>query len=94
MDTIIKPIITEQSMNSAALGKYTFALDKALNKNEIKRIIEDRFSVKVVSVATSIVKGKRQRRGAKRIEVRLPAWKKATVALSQGQKIDLFEAVA
>lgn len=91
MDTTIKPIITEQSISNAALGKYTFALDKAVNKNEIKRIIEERFFVKVVAITTSIVKGKRQRRGKKRIEVKLPAWKKAIVTLSKGQKIDLFD---
>ncbi len=36
-DVIIKPIITEESMDNMAYGKYTFKVDKKANKSEIKK---------------------------------------------------------
>ncbi len=37
-DVIIKPIITEESMDNMAYGKYTFKVDKKANKSEIKKL--------------------------------------------------------
>ncbi len=36
-DIIIKPIITEESMDDMAYKKYTFQVDKKANKSEIKK---------------------------------------------------------
>lgn len=36
-DIIIRPIITERSMDMMADGKYTFKWQKKVNKTEIKR---------------------------------------------------------
>ncbi len=36
-DIIIKPIITEESMEDMAYGKYTFKVDRRANKSEIKK---------------------------------------------------------
>src|SRR5260221_343114 len=88
---IIKPIITEKSMQDAEKGKFTFAVLKSANKDVIKLAIEKAFEVKVIKVATSIVKGRSHRTGNKRIEIKQSPWKKATVALKQGQKIGLFD---
>ena len=91
-DIRIAPLISEKSMNNAGLGKFTFKVSKKADKKQIKKEIEERFKVDVLSVATTIIKGKKRRFGAKRIEVALPSFKKAIVKLKPGQKIDLFDA--
>lgn len=88
---ILAPIISEKSTKDAAFGKFTFRVDKKANKNVIKKAIEDKFKVNVVGISTVIVKGRKARFGARRIETDLPIWKKAIVALKKDQKIDLFE---
>lgn len=90
-DTIIKPVITEKSMQDVNLGKFTFVVLKTANKDLIKKEVEKKFSVNVVSVATSIIKGRRKRTGKRMVEKRLPEWKKATVELKKDQKIALFD---
>ncbi|WP_069650743.1 50S ribosomal protein L23 [Caloranaerobacter ferrireducens] len=89
-DIIIKPIITEQSMNDMSEGKYTFVVDKRANKTEIKNAIEQIFGVKVKKVNTMNMKGKVKRMG---IHVgRRPNWKKAIVTLTSDSKgIEFFE---
>ncbi len=91
MNVIISPVITEKSMNDAALGKFTFKVAKSANKNQIKAEVESRYSVNVIGVSTSILKGKKQRVGAKREEKKIGDVKKAIVALKAGQKIGLFD---
>lgn len=88
-DIIIKPVVTEKSMNMLADNKYTFIVDKKANKTEIKNAIENIFSVKVDKVATINITGKMKRVG--RFEGRRPDRKKAIVTLKPGQKIRLFE---
>ncbi len=88
-DIIIKPIITEKTMNLLVENKYTFIVDKRANKTEIKNAIESIFNVKVEKVYTINVKGKPKRMG--RSVGKTPDRKKAIVALKPGQKIPLFE---
>lgn len=91
-DLIIKrPIITERTMLLAQLGKFSFEVDKKANKNQIKEVVEKIFKVNVVSIATSAIRGKSKRFGAKRVTVKLSDSKKAMVELKKGQRIDLFE---
>jgi large subunit ribosomal protein L23 len=88
-DIIIRPVVTEKSMNLLADNKYTFVVDKKSNKTEIKNAIEDIFKVKVDKVSTMIIKGKPKRMG--KFEGRTSDRKKAIVSLKAGQKIKLFE---
>lgn len=88
-DVIIKPVITEKSMNLLVDNKYTFIVDKRANKTEIKNAVESIFNVKVDKVYTINVKGKPKRMG--RFEGKTPERKKAIVALKPGQKIPIFE---
>lgn len=92
MDLIlIKPIITERSLAAAAFGKFTFMVEKAANKPQIAASVADQFNVHVINVSTAIIKGKAKRAGKKRLVTKAPDWKKATVTLKTGEKIDLFE---
>lgn len=88
-DIIIKPVVTEKSMDLLADNKYTFIVDKKANKTEIKGAIEHIFKVEVEKVYTMNIKGKPKRMG--RFEGKRPDRKKAIVALKAGQKIRLFE---
>ena len=63
-DIIIKPIITERSMDDMASGKYTFVVDKRSNKSEVKKAVETVFGVKVEKVNTMNMLGKIKRQGA------------------------------
>lgn len=90
-DVIIRPIITEQSMEDLDIKKYVFEVAKDANKVEVKQAIEEIFGVTVIKVTTVIVPGKKKRQGA------MPAgyqktWKKAVVKLSADSKdIELFQ---
>ena len=89
-DIIIKPIITEKSMEDMAEGKYTFKVDRRSNKTEIKKAVESVFDVKVEKVNTMNMLGKMKRQGA--TSGRRSAWKKAIVKLAEGSKgIEFFE---
>jgi len=88
-DIIIRPVVTEKSMDLLADNKYTFIVDKKANKTEIKSAIEHIFKVDVEKVYTMNIKGKPKRMG--RFEGKRPDRKKAIVALKAGQKIRLFE---
>src|SRR3989344_974702 len=90
-DVIIAPIITEKSMQDAALSKFTFKVALQANKPLIKQAIEKKFKVKVLQTFVSIVKGRTDRKGVRRQEFVKSAWKKATVKLEKDQKIALFD---
>ena len=90
-DIVIRPIITEQSMEATDLLKYTFEVAPDAGKAEIKKAVEEIFGVKVMKISTLNMKGKEKRVG------RYPAgytktWKKAVVRLTPDSKpIELFE---
>ncbi|MCR1898666.1 50S ribosomal protein L23 [Irregularibacter muris] len=89
-DIIIKPIITERSMDDMADKKYTFKVDKRANKVEIKKAMEEIFNVKVLKVNTMNMVGKVKRMG--RYEGKRPDWKKAIIQLTEDSKeIEFFE---
>ncbi len=90
-DIIIRPIITERAMSSAADKKYVFEVDKTAGKIEIKKAIEEIFGVKVASVNTLTVLGKEKRLGGGRPGM-TKTWKKAYVQLTPDSKtIEFFE---
>lgn len=90
-NVIVRPIITERSIENAKLGKFTFMIAKSAHKGEIKKAIQGTFNVHVVGLVTTIVKGRSKRSGKRRIEREVPSWKKAMVQLRSGEKIDAFD---
>ena len=90
-DIVIRPIITEQSMEDLDIKKYAFMVDKKANKIEIKKAIEEIFGVTVIKVTTVNYAGKAKRSGAYPMG-KTAAYKKAVVKLSADSKdIELFE---
>jgi large subunit ribosomal protein L23 len=88
---LIKPVITEASMQMMEGGKYTFRVALTASKPEIAHAVEALFEVPVLKVRTMRVHGKARRRGATR--GRTPDWKKAIVTLAPGKTIQFFEGV-
>ena len=90
-DIIIKPIITEASMDALADRKYTFAVLKAATKPEIANAVETMFpGVKVAEVNTIIMKKKPKRLGVHFGYT--SEWKKAVVTLTADSKtIEFFD---
>ena len=90
-DIIIKPVITEQSMEAVADKKYVFMVDVNANKCQIKAAVEEIFGVKVAKVNTVRMQGKVKRTGAYPAG-RRSAYKKAIVTLTADSKtIEFFE---
>ena len=89
-DIIIKPIITEQSMEATEEKKYVFQVANDANKIEIKKAVEEIFGVKVEKVNTIRMDGKEKRMG---VHIgRRANWKKAMVKLTADSKtIEFFE---
>ena len=90
-DIIIRPIITEQSMEDLDIKKYAFEVAKDANKIEIRKAVEEIFGVTVVKVTTTMMGGKKKRTGAYPMGT-TKVWKKAVVKLSGDSKtIEIFE---
>jgi large subunit ribosomal protein L23 len=97
-DIILRPVISEKSIDESGRGKYTFAVHQDANKVQIKAAIEELYKkekVTVVAVNVLTSKAKEKRRGTKRgrITGHTSAWRKAVVTLAPGQKIEFFEGV-
>ena len=90
-DVILKPIVTEKSMNAIGEKKYTFLVHPEANKTQIKEAVEKMFEgTKVKSVNTMNLDGKKKRRGM--VVGRTAKTKKAIVALTEDSKdIEIFE---
>jgi len=88
-EVLIKPIVTEKSSALMAEGKYSFKVDKAANKIEIKYAVETAFKVDVTDVRTMNMPGKVKRQG--KTSGMTPEWKKAIVTLKPGQRLPIFD---
>jgi large subunit ribosomal protein L23 len=90
-DVILKPVVTEKTMNDMTDKKYTFVVNKDANKVQIKEAVEKMFEgVKVEYVNTMNLEGKIRRRG--NTFGRTASRKKAIVQLKDSSKeIELFQ---
>ena len=90
-DVILKPIVTEKSMNAMGEKKYTFMVHPEANKSQIKEAVEKMFDgTKVKSVNTMNQDGKNRRRGM--VVGKTSKTKKAIVTLTADSKdIEIFE---
>ena len=86
--TIKAPHLTEKVTNLMNVNnQYAFKVDVNSTKREIKKAVEEYFSVEVNKVRVLKVKGK-SKRSRFRVKKR-PNWKKAYVSLAEGQTIDV-----
>jgi len=97
-EIILRPVISEKSIDESSRGKYTFAVHGEANKIQIKAAVEELYrseKITVVSVNVLTTKSKEKRRGTKRGRITgyTTPWRKAIVTLAPGQKIEFFEGV-
>lgn len=92
-DILIKPIISEKAeLLSESLGQYSFVVDKAANKVEIKKAVEGMYNVNVASVNTIVMPAKAKNRNTRSglIKGRVSSFKKAVITLADGEEIDFY----
>ena len=91
-DVILKPVITETSMDDAQNKKYTFKVAVDANKTQVKLAVEEIFGVEVEKVNIMNVNGKMKRMG--RYIGRTAASKKAIVTLTvKSKEIEFFQSL-
>ena len=93
MKILIKPLVTEK-VNAMAekFNRYGFLVDPRANKIEIKKAVEEMYSVSVTNVNTISYAGKVKSRFTKAgvVTGKHNASKKAIVTLAQGNAIDFY----
>ncbi len=93
-DVILKPVVTEKSMNLMAEKKYTFLVHPDANKVMIREAVEKMFDgVKVAEVRTMNQTGKTKRRNTSHgvVSGKTASTKKAIVTLTEDSKdIEIF----
>ena len=89
-DIILRPVVTEKSMNAMAERKYTFYVHPDANKAQIREAVEKMFEgTKVERVSTMNLDGKTRRRGY--IFGKTAQRKKAIVTLTEdSREIEIF----
>ena len=94
-EIILRPVISEKSMNQTSQHKYTFAVRDTANKMQIKAAVEELFKVTVldVNVLNTKAKEKSRNRGRGRQIGFTSPWKKAVVTVESGDSIEFFEGV-
>ena len=92
---ILRPVISEKSMDATQSHKYTFAVHDDANKLQIKQAVEELFKVKVLGVNVSTTKAKEKSRNRKRgrVQGHTSPWRKAVVTVRSTDKIEFFEGV-
>ncbi len=90
---IMKPLVSEKAtfMKEGA-NQVAFFVNPRANKIEIKRAVEEAFSVKVTDVRVVTKKPVAKMRQG-RVVGRVAGYKKAYVTLAEGAKIEFFEGV-
>jgi len=93
MSILLKPIVTEKMTSQGdKQNRYGFIVAKNANKLQIKKAVEELYSVTVASVNTMRYGGKVKTRNTKSglLVGRTNATKKAVVTLAEGNKIDFY----
>lgn len=93
MNILLKPIVTEKMTSQGdKFNRYGFLVAKSANKLQIRKAIEEMYTVTVDSVNTMRYGGKIKSRNTKSglLTGRTAATKKAIVTLAEGNKIDFY----
>lgn len=95
MSVLKKPLVTEKVSSLNEKGKYGFLVDLNANKVEIKKEVERMYGVNVLSVQTMRYMGKRKTRFTKAgvLSGKKNNFKKAIVALREGEIIDFYSGI-
>lgn len=92
-DILIKPIISEKAeLLTEKLNQYSFVVHRRANKIEVKKAVEELYSVNVASVNTLVMPAKAKSRNTRSglIKGNVSSFKKAIITLADGEEIDFF----
>ena len=87
-NVIVRPLITEKSMDGIAAKRYVFEVEGTATKADIATAVEKMFGVEVASVNTINMKKKPKRLGVHMGYT--SEWKKAIVTLTEESKTIAF----
>jgi large subunit ribosomal protein L23 len=93
MNILLEPIVTEKmTAHGEDHNRYGFVVDRNANKLQIKKAVEEIYSVKVSKVNTIRYRGKRKVRYTKSgvSAGKTSSYKKAIVTLEEGEVIDFY----
>lgn len=86
---ILRPLVTEKGTHiSEKHNSYTFAVNPAATKKQIKKAVEELWDVRVAKVRTQHRRGKPRRHRASYGYTK--GWKKAVVKLNEEDRIAFF----
>jgi large subunit ribosomal protein L23 len=86
---ILRPLVTEKGMHrSTRNNQYAFEVHLQATKDDVRRAVEELFSVQVDKVRTQNRRGKPRKHKFKQGQTK--AWKKAVVTLDKEHRIDFF----
>jgi ribosomal protein L23 len=88
---LLKPLVNEKSMRLAKGDMYTFLINLEANKDQVAKIVREKFGVTVVSVKTVTIQPKTKNQRSRRGTFTTAKTKKAIVQVGKGQRIALFE---
>ena len=93
-DIVIRPIITEQSMEDLDIKKYVFEVAKDATKMEIAKAVEEIFGV-TRHQGHHAARERQDQAHRRESPGHAGSWKKAVVTLSEDSKnIEIFEDMA
>ncbi|MEA4901695.1 50S ribosomal protein L23 [Desulfitobacterium sp.] len=87
-EVLVRPVVSEKSVGAIEENRYSFWVNPAANKVEVKAAVEKMFKVHVIGVRTINVHGKMKRVG--RYSGKTSDRKKAIVTLKAGERIEGF----
>lgn len=95
MSILVTPVTTEKAYGLSQKNIYVFQVPLNANKQQIVKVVEDEYGVKVVAIKTLVQSGKAIRfsRGKNRYpgSTTRSDSKKAYVTLAAGSSINVFE---
>lgn len=87
---IIKPIMTEKSLNDRGQNKYIFLVDYKANKDQIRQAFYYLFKVKPLKINTIKLKSASKFSWRTKSQLKAKNYKKAIFTLSSKDKIDIL----
>lgn len=90
---LVKPVINEKSERLKKQNKFCFKVALTANKIEIKKAVEQKYSVNVVDVHTLVVAARQKSvfRSGRAIIGRTSKYKKAIITLALGDTINFYK---
>lgn len=86
---LLRPLVTEKGIHVAqTANQYSFEINIAADKEDVRKAVETLFNVKVLKVRTQQRKGKTRRHKFRMGHTK--GWKKAIVTLHEENRIDFF----